>query len=247
LKLLSVLKLIVTGNFVTINGNGNATIAQVNYREGSIPPPPTILGPDTVITGRNNVLYIAHPNDKLTSTWSYTGTGVNYKNADSLKIDFLASATSGTLSVAQTNLCGTSTPAFKQIVVKYAPGNCPTNTWTGNISSNWNEAGNWSCGSVPAEGGNVSIPVTVNRPMLTSPVTVGNLHIENVLQLNDQRFTIDGTISGSGAVTGSTNATVVINGNAGSLKFTEGAAILRSLILNSASVHVDENLVIIGQ
>ena len=132
---------------------------------------------------------------------------------------------------------------------KYMPAaTCNPNTWTGNINGEWNNAANWSCNILPAAGADVIIPSTAHQPLINSPITVGNFNLEGVFNLNGQMLTINGTVTGSGTISGSNTSTIIINGNAGDLQFTNGAAILHSLILNTGgSVSVSSNLIITGQ
>lgn len=64
-----------------------------------------------------------------------------------------------------------------------------TNTWTGNINTNWFNTGNWSCGSVPTATTSAIIPSGVtNMPNVVSGLTanVFNLTINNGATLNLQ-------------------------------------------------------------
>ncbi|GAB2769784.1 hypothetical protein GCM10027275_10360 [Rhabdobacter roseus] len=51
------------------------------------------------------------------------------------------------------------------------------NLWTGNVNSDWNEAGNWSLGTVPGPTTVVHIKSTVNKPY---PVLSGNVEIDSL-------------------------------------------------------------------
>ncbi|MES2776935.1 MAG: hypothetical protein V4722_22350 [Bacteroidota bacterium] len=50
----------------------------------------------------------------------------------------------------------------KTVTLKY-----PLNTWTGNVSTDWNTAGNWTLG-VPLESGSVTIPNVTNDPVISN-------------------------------------------------------------------------------
>lgn len=54
-------------------------------------------------------------------------------------------------------------------------------TWTGNIDSDWNKAGNWNLSVVPTTLYNVTIPVTPNHPVITANYIVSchNLTLQN--------------------------------------------------------------------
>ncbi|MCK7531370.1 MAG: hypothetical protein MZV63_10200 [Marinilabiliales bacterium] len=40
--------------------------------------------------------------------------------------------------------------------------------WTGTVSTDWNVAGNWSCGFVPDQTTSVQIPNVANKPILSN-------------------------------------------------------------------------------
>ncbi len=54
-------------------------------------------------------------------------------------------------------------------------------TWTGNIDSDWNKAGNWNLSVVPTTLYDVTIPVTSNHPVITTNniVSCHNLTLQN--------------------------------------------------------------------
>jgi hypothetical protein len=125
---------------------------------------------------------------------------------------------------------------------------CTTNIWSGAINSDWNETGNWSCKTVPGPGTKVTIPATANIPSISTATTIDNLTLDGVLKLNGNSITINGNIFGNGTITGSATSDLIINGNAGAIRFTTGAAILRALKINTgASANVPGNLVITGR
>ena len=52
------------------------------------------------------------------------------------------------------------------------------NTWTATVDGNWNTAGNWSSGFVPASGKNATISITTDTTItITDEVTVDNLTV----------------------------------------------------------------------
>src|SRR5579884_162853 len=55
--------------------------------------------------------------------------------------------------------------------------NMATNIWTGSVSTDWNNAGNWSLGVVPASGDDVVIGTTANSPTLNTTTTVNAVTI----------------------------------------------------------------------
>lgn len=58
-------------------------------------------------------------------------------------------------------------------------------TWTGNIDSSWDKAGNWSTNSVPGPASSVTIPGgLVNHPVLTAATTLNSLSFSPGSQLD---------------------------------------------------------------
>ena len=115
--------------------------------------------------------------------------------------------------------------------------------WTGLVSNDWNNSGNW-CSGIPASGAGVLIPVSAPySPKLSSSVALGNLIIANSigLSLNGNTLTLAGTVSGTGVITGSSASSLIINGSgdAGMLYFDpsgDGTTnALRDITINRAS------------
>ncbi len=77
----------------------------------------------TVCQGQNNVTYVVPAVANATSyTWTYSGTGATITPfGDSAIINFANTATSGTLSVTATNICGTSPARTLAITVNPLP------------------------------------------------------------------------------------------------------------------------------
>lgn len=100
-------------------------------------------------SGRN---YIEHGTQLLTNVinipWtgpiSTTGTVSFYAIANAVDYDLSSS--------------GDEPSATTILNVTYAAPACNTNTWNGNVSTAWETAGNWSCGSVPTAITDVIIP-----------------------------------------------------------------------------------------
>jgi hypothetical protein len=114
------------------------------------------------------------------------------------------------------------------------------NRWSGAVSTDWNNSGNWSCASVPGGSDNVVIPTTgiTNYPSLSGATAIKDLNIgSGTLSLNGKIFTINGTVSGSGTISGSTSSSIIIGTNvsAGTIKFTPASNSLKNLTLNSGS------------
>ena len=130
--------------------------------------------------------------------------------------------------------------------------NLCTNTWAGTAGDgDWNNAANWSCGSVPASGSNISIPSGLGSyPTITSNTTFGDLTVvsggtmtvsSNTLTVNGA-LDVDGTLSISGTVDANgtfdaTNGTIDIP--SGTLKLGGVVSSLGNLDNNSGTVEYD--------
>lgn len=79
--------------------------------------------------------------------------------------------------------------------------------WTGALSTDWNTAGNWSCGFIPLLTTVVQIPNVANKPILSSGAkgTAQNIIIAagSSLTITGNTIQISGTISNSGTFTAS--------------------------------------------
>ncbi len=112
---------------------------------------------------------------------------------------------------------------------------CGVNTWTGAINNDWSVAGNWSIG-VPVGCQDVVIPNTANDPVVTTPVTAGNVQLSAGASLTlDANLTVCGNwVGGIGVpsqVTG--NAELILNGTA--LQTLSGRTEFNILRLNNSA------------
>ncbi|HPH91583.1 MAG TPA: hypothetical protein PLZ68_12215 [Ferruginibacter sp.] len=126
------------------------------------------------------------------------------------------------------------------------------NTWAGGGSSNWNSSVNWTMGMVPIGTNDAIIPAgNVPYPVLTSATTVRNLQIDAgaALTIGTNQLTINGSVSGTGTITGSETSDLLIAGNAGTLWFTPGGKnnyLKNFTIGNGASATLGSELNITG-
>jgi len=112
------------------------------------------------------------------------------------------------------------------------------NVWSGAVSTDWNVAGNWSCGGVPVTNSNVTIPDVTNKPVIGSGAIafVNNLTIASgsSLSISGNTLKISGTITNAGILTAS-DGTIEFNGAApqtiGTGTFTGN--ILKDLTVNN--------------
>lgn len=126
------------------------------------------------------------------------------------------------------------------------------NTWAGGGSSNWNSSTNWTMGTVPTGTNDASIPAgNIPYPVLTAATTVRNLQIEAgaSLAIGTNLLTINGAVSGTGTITGSETSDLLVNGHAGTLRFTPGGKnnyLKNFTISNGASATLGTELNITG-
>lgn len=100
-------------------------------------------------------------------------------------------------------------------------------TWTGNIDSSWDKAGNWSTNSVPGPASSVTIPGgLVNHPVLTAATTLNSLSFSpgSQLDFNGHSLTLNNLINlQGGTLTNSGNGpiNIVVNGGTSTLRESE--------------------------
>jgi hypothetical protein len=115
-------------------------------------------------------------------------------------------------------------------------------TWTGTVSSDWNNAGNWSCSFLPNNYMNIQIPNVANKPVLStgSSAIVNNLTIDagSSLTVSGNTIQISGTITTNGTFT-ATSGIIEMNGNSAQVigaNIFSGNTINNLIINNSAGV-----------
>ncbi|GAA4331584.1 hypothetical protein GCM10023184_23630 [Flaviaesturariibacter amylovorans] len=161
------------GNYsVQVNGAcGNVTSAEVAF----------ILTANTIITqqpasqalcpGAAATFTVVATGSNLTYQWKKDGTDIAGANAATYSIASVSATDAGSYTVVVSGACGdlVSNPAVLSLNA--------ANSWTGAVSSNWNNAGNW-CGGIPTNTTNVTIPAgSANMPIVNTTVAVGNLTI----------------------------------------------------------------------
>jgi Secretion system C-terminal sorting domain len=115
-----------------------------------------------------------------------------------------------------------------------------TFNWTGATSTDWGDPTNWSSFVVPDPIDHAVIPNVPNKPTLTVNSTISNLNIDPAMyvDISGKTFTINGAVSGTGKLRGSSTSSLTISGAAGTLNCDQTSAATRSLnnlTLNSAS------------
>ena len=125
-------------------------------------------------------------------------------------------------------------------------------TWTGTTSTDWNNAGNWSCGAIPDMTDNVLIPNVTNKPILGSGAVgaVNNLNISTsgLLTISGNTLQIAGTISNSGTLTASAGSVEMIGSVAQTIPAGtfSGNNLMNLTISNTAGVTLGGALNITG-
>jgi len=124
----------------------------------------------------------------------------------------LSASTPGTYTVTNTISATTSCIAVSSTSVVTIRSD---QTWTGAASTDWNNAGNWSCGYIPTTATTVVIPVTANQPVLNSGSAGGvndlTIAAGATLSLTGNSLSIAGSVTNSGTFN-TANATLVFIG-----------------------------------
>lgn len=171
--------------------------------------------------------------------WEYD-PGYTYAWSTGQSTQFITVSTYGNYTLTLTNILGCSHTSAATVVNL-------SNTWTGGGTNNWNTASNWSCGTVPNSPG---VNAVINNgaspmPVLNNDISIRNLTLNgtSTVTLNGHQFTIGGSISGGGSITGSAASSLVLQGAAGNVNFTSGAQTLQYLELGSgASANLNNTL-----
>ncbi|WP_153800294.1 hypothetical protein [Foetidibacter luteolus] len=117
--------------------------------------------------------------------------------------------------------------------------------WTGKVNKNWNNPANWTCNCVPAIGANITVPPG-GQPVLNEDVVIGSLALDGSLDIAGHSITINGAVAGNGNFTGSPTSSMIINGNAGMLNFTQPGRLQSLKINGNGSAHVPPGSLTIG-
>jgi hypothetical protein len=119
-------------------------------------------------------------------------------------------------------------------------------TWTGAVSTDWNTAGNWSCGILPGLNNSVIIPDLANEPILAAGLTgaVNNLTIAagSSLTITGNTLQIAGAISNSGIFTAASGSIEM----RGSVAQTIGANVFAGNIIKDLTVNNAAGLSLLG-
>jgi len=117
---------------------------------------------------------------------------------------------SGKYSFDTTNATGCDSLTTLNLTIIPAP---ITNSWTGAVSNDWFDVGNWTVG-VPTNTTDATIPVTPNKPVITSgTASVRNLAIDAGQTLtNNTTLSVNGDLTNNGSLMNSITSNVVLLG-----------------------------------
>lgn len=186
------------GFYKVIVTDANGCVAEDSTQVTLFPRPTLrITGPTTVCNGST-----------ISVTLTMTGTGTitgSLNSGDNFSA--LAPGTSINLTPAVSTNYFVSSLSDQNCVATF-PADAPdtlsvivrqAGLWSGNISTDWNLAGNWLCGAIPAAGADITIPGS--RPFYPRIRNVSP-HIGDLLIQNGGRLTVDtGTLYIAGAMT----------------------------------------------
>ena len=211
--------------------------------------------PITICQGNNVDFNISVTGYNLTYQWQEDG-------ADITDGGIYSGATTSTLTLTNPGI--TKNGKLYSCVISTTCGTSPVNsttalltvitdqTWTGALSNDWNDPGNWTCGLIPLLTNSVQIPNVSNKPVLNSGAvgTVNNLtiNIGSSLTVDGNILQIAGSVTNNGTFDASTG-TIEFNGTAaqslGSDVFT-GNTIGNLIVNNTAGVTLQDTLKIPG-
>jgi hypothetical protein len=162
------------------------------------------------------------PGTALSLNEGYTATGGTYawtgpsSYSNATKNPTIASpANSGEYYITVTTSGGCSTNDSLAVI---AGSNY---IWTGTTSSTWSTGSNWTCGSAPGATDNATVPYvgpTYPQPVLTTDATINNVvdSPSATIGLAGHMFTINGALSGTGTISGSSTSGLTFGSTASS-------------------------------
>ncbi|MDO8675227.1 MAG: filamentous hemagglutinin N-terminal domain-containing protein [Candidatus Omnitrophota bacterium] len=198
---------VISGNTTFNNLTSTAAGKTINFDSASTQ---TIGGAFTITGTLGNNITLGRSGGSGTDQWNLTINGtsnVSYVNVAN------SNASGGSAVDASNNVMdnGNNTNWNFSSSAKVA-------TWTGAVSTDWDNPSNWDTGSVPTSATDVVIPDTATKPTLSSNVSVGNLTINSgtTLSMGGKTLTVAGnlTANSSGTIQG-TNATLTVSGYIG--------------------------------
>jgi hypothetical protein len=170
------------------------------------------------------------------------------------------SATLSAVSPGVVTITATGAGLGPDVTTVFVVGAAANRTWTGAVSTDWANAGNWSSSIVPLAGDNVAIPGSaINQPTISSSVSVRSLDVATGAVLtvaNGATLTAVGTVTvqglidggpvilgGNGVVSGNFGGDVEVTGiytAFGTVTLGEGLDVFGTLHIDSANVACDD-------
>jgi len=127
-------------------------------------------------------------------------------------------------------------------------GTCVSGTWTGLISTDWNNANNWCDGVVPTPSTNVIINSGGNQPVIGVTAVCNNLTINSGATLTvtgTNTLTVSSNLSNNGTFAPGTG-TVILNGAAQTISGTTSTTFKNLSLTGTSSVTTGANITIGG-
>jgi hypothetical protein len=104
------------------------------------------------------------------------------------------------------------------------------NTWIGPANSDWNDAGNWSCGAIPTIGQYVIIPTASHQPAITTTAYAKSLTVQSAASVT---IAAGGTMYIADALVVAPTATFTVENN--------GALVQQHNAVNSGKIKLTKN------
>ena len=210
----------VSGNILTFVGAGNATLtatqaASGNYSSEAITANIVVNGIAPSIGNMLDITQnfgsapytITDPTSTSPGSFSYTTSDAN-----------VATVVGNTITIVGDGTCIIT--CDQAAVGNYTSGSVQFNftvtddqIWTGAISTDWYNPGNWLANVVPQNyTGNAVIPsAPVNQPWLTNDVEIHNIFIDGgSVTINGMNFSILDSVTGNGIIKGSPTSSLYV-------------------------------------
>ena len=187
-------------------------------------------------TTNSSIVYQFNTADKASafSTLSTCELGI-YTSSYSVSSVGTPAANGSAFTLTKTGLAFTANATYLNVIANTGSINCTTGSYVGANGGDANLAANWCGGILPSSATNVVI--SNNAPLLTANLSVNNLSLSSGLNLNGYNLTINGAVSGSGAIVGNSASSITMLGT-GSLFFDQSVPgtsnVLNNLVINSA-------------
>jgi hypothetical protein len=110
------------------------------------------------------------------------------------------------------------------------------NRWIGATNSTWATNTNWDNGTAATSNQSVTIAANnLNNPVLAADIIINGLDINGIastLSIGSNTITINGAVSGTGTITGSSTSNLVVTGTSGTLYFNQTTAGTTNVLKN---------------